>query len=1308
MLLLGWLLPVAVVATSVQRFEVGRLWQSVVRVGIEERSLWYGAITGAEDDFTVDELWDMLDPDESTLLNLVYDMHSGWNFPVEEGGKLNWFELNNKRYWKTDDSYYLKSGELESQRKIPDLDVLFEEEGVIGVNSEAPLIVFYGDPATEEFEAFNRNLYHEAMDGKLRLVWRPTGLRSKTPENKYSKYYPYDYTLKAEAWNQEVIAEVEIPREFSSTTYRLGNVSQEELETLDLKATTLILKRFKDTKNLNDTIQYARQIIDNFPLIASQLANIEVDVESAAEVLDACIENGISYDSIGVYVNGQQWKLTALNPWSFIMAIISERKKIKGVLSTLQSQNSDIRLHDAKNFLTKYSQIGVLNLQDLQPVRYDFHRIPGFSESVIYFNNLEEDPQYKNLSSDISVFYEKSEFGEIPAYKENWNEIVFVIDFDNLRDQNFKDILAGLHRSLNVVESGYPQRIGLLPLYRGKENEYVRNIYKLKDQDLSDLKSYLKSFNANDFNITSDASVPSVKEILQKFRITDNSIIINGQIHPFKKNSWNYFVASTIKHDVTYLKRALKKSKSENVRDVLHARSFTHRDQRLIPDFFEDAIYTTTNNSIFGTLKDRVVTYNSDKTYNILHTITLVDDFNTKQAIERLINLINIELKGLRIRLIHKGELSAKWKELCGKIASNDNILYEYLTKISKRASSKAKSDPSVKNALREWLLDLPLDLISQDSFCLINGRYFHFNSSDVLTNTQWHAILQRESRRTIDVMNILNGVIPTMVNEKVDPDFIEQLSSYATYLFYVGANIFNNGVDFTSEATLPRMNVLDFFDQKMLPSVIYNGNVNAEVNITVIMDPLEERSQKFLHLVDIVQSLSFVNLNIVLLPTKSLAVMPIHRIYSTDDLFEDADDLFFVSRDIPSTISAENSSIIVQAHVFQDELISKATVEGVGGVCLEIVNPYGIPLSRAISMTTFGYAQFSLPAFERNLTIRSCDESFTVSSFSNNAKPDFVPVKSFDVVDLKPHRVVVKIESKIKNHKGQKLFEYDNEINVHVTIHDLRDEYLFKQKLLTILSNLDSNGRVHFWLSHVSELSIELKRILTFVELNTDQRVLFSRITYAWPVWLRPQRFSERRQDVSRIMFLDVMFPYNHINKLIILSLKETDTPDLAALKNLKTRAYFTMKQHRGNGYWEEGYWKKFLGENNLKFYDFSSTFVVDMARYRDTQAGHYLRIHYQRLSSDINSLLNIDGDLANSLQLILPIRTLRVNKDLNIPHPEKEFISKFDADVEAFFASLDQDNDLSTDADTGTDSDYNTGQDSDLYDPEFEHDEL
>jgi UDP-glucose:glycoprotein glucosyltransferase len=75
------------------------------------------------------------------------------------------------------------------------------------------------------------------------------------------------------------------------------------------------------------------------------------------------------------------------------------------------------------------------------------------------------------------------------------------------------------------------------------------------------------------------------------------------------------------------------------------------------------------------------------------------------------------------------------------------------------------------------------------------------------------------------------------------------------------------------------------------------------------------------------------------------------------------------------------------------------------------------------------------------------------------------------------------------------------------------------------------------------------------------------------------------------------------------------------------------------GFRFWKTGYWKDHLGGHP---YHISALYVIDLTRFRQMAAGDRLRQQYHMLSSDPNSLANLDQDLPNQMQHEVPIFSL------------------------------------------------------------------
>lgn len=155
-----------------------------------------------------------------------------------------------------------------------------------------------------------------------------------------------------------------------------------------------------------------------------------------------------------------------------------------------------------------------------------------------------------------------------------------------------------------------------------------------------------------------------------------------------------------------------------------------------------------------------------------------------------------------------------------------------------------------------------------------------------------------------------------------------------------------------------------------------------------------------------------------------------------------------------------------------------------------------------------------------------------------------------------------------------------------------------------------------------------------------------YSLITYKWPHWLRAQSEKQREIWGYKILFLDVLFPTS-LDKVIFVDADQivrTDMHDLVT-HDLDGAAYgFTpmcdsRTSMEGFRFWKTGYWANFL---RGRPYHISALYVVDLVKFREIAAGDRLRQQYHQLSADPASLSNLDQDLPNHMQHVLPIHSL------------------------------------------------------------------
>ena len=72
---------------------------------------------------------------------------------------------------------------------------------------------------------------------------------------------------------------------------------------------------------------------------------------------------------------------------------------------------------------------------------------------------------------------------------------------------------------------------------------------------------------------------------------------------------------------------------------------------------------------------------------------------------------------------------------------------------------------------------------------------------------------------------------------------------------------------------------------------------------------------------------------------------------------------------------------------------------------------------------------------------------------------------------------------------------------------------------------------------------------------------------------------------------------------------------------------------------FFAQGYWRDHL---RGRPYHISALFVVDLHKFRRRGYGDQYRIFYDSLSKDPNSLSNLDQDLPNYAQHVVPIHSL------------------------------------------------------------------
>lgn len=201
--------------------------------------------------------------------------------------------------------------------------------------------------------------------------------------------------------------------------------------------------------------------------------------------------------------------------------------------------------------------------------------------------------------------------------------------------------------------------------------------------------------------------------------------------------------------------------------------------------------------------------------------------------------------------------------------------------------------------------------------------------------------------------------------------------------------------------------------------------------------------------------------------------------------------------------------------------------------------------------------------------------------------------------------------------------------------------ERFTKIMILTVLKN--TKRPVKFWFIK-NYLSPQFKDVIP--HMAQEYGFEYELITYKWPSWLHKQKEKQRIIWAYKILFLDVIFPLS-LEKVIFVDADQVVRADMGELYDMNLRgrplAYTPFcdnnKDMDGYRFWRQGFWKEHL---RGRPYHISALYVVDLIKFRETAAGDNLRVIYETLSKDPNSLANLDQDLPNYAQHTVPIFSL------------------------------------------------------------------
>ncbi|GMH34056.1 hypothetical protein BSKO_01890 [Bryopsis sp. KO-2023] len=216
-----------------------------------------------------------------------------------------------------------------------------------------------------------------------------------------------------------------------------------------------------------------------------------------------------------------------------------------------------------------------------------------------------------------------------------------------------------------------------------------------------------------------------------------------------------------------------------------------------------------------------------------------------------------------------------------------------------------------------------------------------------------------------------------------------------------------------------------------------------------------------------------------------------------------------------------------------------------------------------------------------------------------------------------------------------------DDPVNIFTIASGHMYERLQKIMILSVLGTTKSC--VKFWFIK-NYMSPQMKDFLP--HFAKQYGFDYETITYKWPSWLNAQTEKQRLIWAYKILFLDVLFPLS-VPKVLFVDADQVVRTDIRELYDMDIKgaplAYTPFcdsnEEMDGFRFWKGGFWRDHL---RGKPYHISALYVVDLQKFREIAAGDRLRVVYESLSKDPNSLANLDQDLPNYAQHSVEIFSL------------------------------------------------------------------
>ncbi|CAH6723275.1 putative UDP-glucose:glycoprotein glucosyltransferase [[Candida] jaroonii] len=1193
---------------------------------------------------------------------------------------FSWLLSKDRIYCTNDDLFALQLS------KKSDLSAsLMPFDRVFGHNQNVPVLVFYGDLASSEFSSMLANLILSAESGKLRFVWRYIPVL-----NGHDALNGYGVSLK-----------VKNPDFFGvSDPEKVSTIPETGVANLGTKLASHILSLSKQW----DKFTVLKEKILNFP---SHVTDIHSYQNFDPEVIKNVQMNervGLSEDTAGIYINGAPVNKLEMDPYKIISKLESELDLVQHLMDL------GLNMDQAKLLTSKLALRYAVQLSEYTSGDDNRYRVyensfegPDPKGGVVFINDIELDENYRSFTASPSEAYlsPASNPGQIPAVRENIHDLIFVVDLAN---QDHLKILFTFSKI--ILDKAIPQQIGILPLGTSELSQtvakYFYYLYENSNSKEALALLYKVLMRKDDDELSTILNIPLgsysldpqvYQQTLDKFSITEPSVIFNGKIKNLESESWRADMGRQIAKDVQKIKQGIRQG---NIGPSLKAFVFNdanfERNLKIFPRDISGFKYKQVTealmeqSTLFTVERDDIVMRD---TVNVW----VIGDLSLKAVVDQMVEILNfmvVSTDNVRLRVIdtsnsgilaEKGPFKAILKPGNPDHAKVSYQLYPEQVERLVIALAKHKLKKSTANEQLKSFLGSQ-DLPPNHSFLLINSRYFIIEPT-TMSVKDLNTISEYEITHKLHTINTITQQYPHIFPGELSElyprfrglaygDWQDLVTSYLLKSFFVDDRLY---VDDVARFDFNSMNLANSF---------VLDNDTPLVDVLVIIDPLTNMAQELICLAEVIMKVPFVRTRILLQPKSTYESVGIDRYYRAEypqyPLFSGDSaksgessksvkfhnlpnkETFMVDIIPPKRWSVKSKAAtihpdsvsVAQPQSFTYELHS-LIIEGYARSISTALPPKHAEFSLTENsmsvqntvkhtsvMANLGYFQF---AVDFGLWDLSCGPNYELLSaseklFEFNAEPQTsIPLQVFTMDGLVVRTRM--IEAKKSPKPTKKVTNPKSTINIFTIASGELYEKLCTMMMMSVMKHTSETTK--FWLID-DYLSPDFKKSLP--TLSNHYNFDYEFVSYKWPMWLRRQNTRQRTVWGYKMLFLDVLF--GDLDSIIFVDADQINRSDMKSLVDLDMGSYaygfVPMCENREEmetfRFWNQGYWQEVLGDD-LK-YHISALFKVNLQRFKELGVGDRLRSHYQKLSSDENSLANLDQDLPNNLQRSVGIFSL------------------------------------------------------------------